>query len=493
MRYLPLLGIGRGGMGRIDLALASSVPGAEQLVVLKRLREPADQSEEDRADLVREACLSARLAHPNVCATLGLEALDGELVLVLEYLEGASLAALARATMAAEEPFPRRILLRIVRDMLTGLAHAHELADYDGTPLRIVHRDVSPSNVLLTTDGITKVLDFGIAKAARSADTPPGFVKGKLGYMAPEQILGGAVDRRADLYAVGVMLWEGLTQQRFSASDSLQVCLSRRLSSERASVRELVAEVPAELDAVVQRCLAVAPEQRWPTAFALRSALDHYVRIHDEDASSHDVARFVARHFGPALEARRVVLRDRFAQAAPPANAAHVPRDDALTLAALAPRRRMGKMLPALAGLIGMITSSMFDILPSAWADAAAPRPARQGTIEAALGGDAPTRAKATSASATAERRPRKGAVSPPPPPPSLAASNEERGFVTIDAYPWANVTIDDVARGVTPMVHVPIAAGPHVVVLESPERGRHVMTMTVRPGETLAQRWEWE
>jgi len=499
-RYFPLLGIGRGGMGRVDLALALSIPGAEQLVVLKRLREPGEQSEEERASLVFEACLSARLAHRNVCATLGLDMLDGELVVVLEYLEGASLAGLARACLAAGEPFPRRILLRIVRDMLSGLEYAHDLADYDGTPLGIVHRDVSPSNVLLTTDGVAKVLDFGIAKAARSADTPPGFVKGKLGYMAPEQILGRTVDRRADVYAVGVLLWEGLTQHRFSNSDSLQICLSRRLSAEPPSVRDLVAGVPAELDAIVQRCLLVSVEQRWPTASALRAALEHYVGAYDEDASVQDVARFVTRHFGAALEGRRAMLRDRFSLSTHAVHAAaggpspRLVRDDAPTLGALVPRRRLGKVLPVLAGLAGVIASWTFDLLPSARADAPSSRTARERSSVAASSAPAIPRARASALPAAAPDEPRAskrpGAIAPLQQKP---APEQESGFVTIDAYPWARVTIDNVARGTTPMVHLPIAAGSHVVVLESPDRGRHAMTLEVRPGETTAERWQWE
>ena len=509
-RYLPLMGIGRGGMGRIDLALALSIPGAEQLVVLKRLREPERQTEEERASLVWEARLSARLAHPNVCSTLGLDVLDGELVLVLEYLEGASVAALARACTAAGEPFPRRILLRIVRDTLAGLAYAHDLADYDGAPLSIVHRDISPSNVLVTTDGMAKLIDFGIAKAARSTvDTPPGFIKGKLGYMAPEQILGRAVDRRADLYAVGVLLWEGLTQHRFSAGDSIQVCLVRRLREEPPGVRDLVGDVPVDLESIVLRCLALAPDRRWPAAGALRAALEHYVSVHDEEASSEDVARFVLRHCGSALEARRAALRDRFPREARAMGVGQQLRlvpEDAPTQAALVPRRRMGKVLPALAGLAGVIASWTLDALPSARAGAPPLRSRRQGAMVFAVRAPDLVRAKAAASvtPSARERGPAKPAsasaltgadersvVVPASIPPALA--DDATGFVTVDAYPWARVTIDDAYRGVTPIVHLPLTAGSHVVVLESPERGRHVMRLEVRRGETVAERWLWE
>ncbi len=513
-RYLPLATIGRGGMGRIDLALALGIPGAEQLVVLKRLRDPADQTEEDKASLVLEARLSARLMHANVCATLGLEMLDGEIVLVLEYLQGASLAALARAAAAAGEPLPRPILLRIVREMLAGLAYAHDLADYDGTPLSIVHRDVSPSNVLVTSDGVAKVLDFGIATAARSAtDTPSGFIKGKLGYMAPEQILGRSVDRRADIYAVGVVLWEGLTHRRFSASDSIQICLERRLQREPPRMREIDAAIPRELEDVVRRCLMLAPDARWPTACALRGALDDYVRLRDEDASADDVARFVLRQSGVELEARRTALRRHFPRAigtAPMAAAAPCVADDSPTLPAMVlPRRGAGKVLPVLAGLTGLMASWTFDALPSARAGAGPARAQRTSVVLAARRAPADARARArgpaSAARADARAGPKRVTVVPrpdmeeeeePESPPAdgvRAAPPAETGFVTIDAYPWARVFIDGADRGVTPMVRLPIAAGPHVLVLESTERGRHVSALDVRAGETVAARWRWE
>jgi hypothetical protein len=282
-----------------------------------------------------------------------------------------------------------------------------------------------------------------------------------------------------------------------------------------------------ELDAIVRRCLAIGVDQRWATAGALRSALDHYVAMFDEDASPQDVARFVLRHCGDALEARRVVLRDRFARAsqATEAGLTAMPdgqtvrvRDDAPTLPALAPlypRRRPGRLLPALAGIAGVIASWTFDVLPSARADASPPRGARQGTCEYAVRTPGRPHAKAPApapaAPAAESRRPSKrggaGAITVPerrpatetPAAPDAAASpasaatSDDGGFVTVDAYPWARVTIDNVVRGVTPMVHLPIASGLHVVVLESPERGRHVMTVEVRPGETIAERWQWE
>ena len=242
LRYVPLLGIGRGGMGRIDLALAVGVPGAEQLVALKRLRETDHQADEDRAALVWEARLSARLSHPNVVATLDLDELDGELMVVLEYLEGAPLSVLARAYEGTATGFPIPILLRVVRDALAGLAHAHELVDYDGKPLGIVHRDVSPSNIFVTSTGITKVLDFGIAKVMIQdelmAETVQGAVFGTPEYMSPEAARGEDVDLRADVYSLGVILFDMLCgRPPFEAPQSSEV-LSMHIHTPPPNPRE---------------------------------------------------------------------------------------------------------------------------------------------------------------------------------------------------------------------------------------------------------------
>lgn len=533
-RYMPLLGIGRGGMGRVDLAMAIGLPGAEQLVVLKRLREADEPTEEARNELVREARLSARLMHPNVAATLGLDFLGDEIVLVLEYLEGATLSALVRSCAERGEGLPTPILLRVVRDALCGLAYAHELRDYDGSPLGIVHRDVSPANLLVTTEGITKVLDFGIAKAApASSVTPPGYVKGKLGYMAPEQLLGGTIDLRADLYAIGVILWEGLTQRRFSQTSDIHACVSRRLDADAPSVRALAPAVPLTLENVVRTCLARDPRDRWPSASMLRAALDAHVASHGGDATTHDVARFVAEHCGEALRARRVFLQDRFAALAagrPPPGRTSLGEDrtSASPVAVDIPlvvsdtvrhppvacgerppvERRIARVaLPAVAALVGASLSLVAGevqarfgasssqpnarsprsaTVVAASRDSAARGKAERASVDATTHGKARASTPTTTLVATDVDTDRQAAATP------ASAPAPGVGFATIDSYPWSRVTIDGAPAGVTPLVHTPLRAGTHGVVLESPDRGRHELTITVVDGETVAQRWQW-
>lgn len=541
-RYIPLLAIGRGGMGRIDLALAVGLPGAEQLVVLKRLRDGVDLGADAGKELVREAHLTARLMHPNIAATLGLDVMGGELVVVLEYLEGASLSMLARRCEERGTTMPAPILLRIVRDALAGLGHAHELRDYDGSPLGIVHRDVSPANVLVTAEGVTKVLDFGIAKATSRSTTltPPGYVKGKLGYMPPEQIVGLGVDLRADLYAAGVILWEGLARRRFSTMDDIERCIAHRLESDAPSVRSVVPAVPSSLDEIVRRCLARDPLDRWPSAGELRAALDAHVATHGGDATTKDVARFVDDLCGESLRARRTILRDRFAQIAagrlsttarmPPLatdrastspvaiellrpSALDVPHVRAPVVSTLVTTNSAATrwVLPVCALFVGAALSLLGGEAATRleYARLELSRPARTTTshtaaiVEATNGGHVRGKAEAAPALeappivAVSRGRPAARAASTAiaatdAAPASNAATPSATGFATIDSYPWSRVTIDGAVVGVTPIVRTPLEAGRHVVVLENPEQGKHELAVIVRDGETTAERWRW-
>ena len=210
-----LLELGRGGMGVVYLALAQGPGGFTKLKVIKRLR--AEIAEEPRAlqMFLDEAKLAARLLHPNIVQTNEV-GFDGKhYFLEMEYLEGQAYDALVRRVTAKGVRIPLHEALWILSQTLAGLHHAHELTDADGNPLRVVHRDVSPHNVLVTYEGQVKVLDFGIAKAADSqGETTTGAIKGKATYMSPEQAARKPADRRADIFATGVMMWEALAGKR---------------------------------------------------------------------------------------------------------------------------------------------------------------------------------------------------------------------------------------------------------------------------------------
>ena len=235
-RYHVFASLGRGGMADVFLAVARGPMGFNKLAVIKRLRPTLVREPGFRDMFLDEARLAARLNHPNVIQSYEVGESHGSFYIAMEYLEGQPLNKIIAAAIARGEAFDPVFCARVIADACNGLNHAHELRDYDGTPLQIIHRDVSPHNVFVTYDGQVKLVDFGIAKAALSStQTEVGVLKGKVAYMAPEQAMGGAIDARADLFAMGIVLWEMIARKRLMQGENagprlwaLQPARSRR-------------------------------------------------------------------------------------------------------------------------------------------------------------------------------------------------------------------------------------------------------------------------
>lgn len=305
MSYRPLLELGAGGMARIVLALATGPGGFNKLVVLKGTHEGQDSSEIRRL-LRAEARLSARLNHPNVVQVQEVVEAEDTPYLVLEYLDGRPLSALR-----VSDTFTPGMRIKVISEALVGLHYAHELTDYDGTPLHIVHRDVSPHNVFLTYDGVVKVLDFGIAKMRHDdgSNTETGEVKGKLAYMAPEQLQGGPLDRRADIFAVGSMLWEAATGARMWANIS-QANLMHRLNSGDIPRPSEAAPIDAELERIIVRATAASPEDRYPTALALQRDLESYLEDVGQRVPLREVGAVLANAYASDRQERARAIKE---------------------------------------------------------------------------------------------------------------------------------------------------------------------------------------
>ena len=271
-------------MAEVFAARASGVLGFERIVAIKRVLPGHSGDARFAAMFTNEARLAAKLSHPNLVAVHDFDRDEqGQLYLVMEHVDGADLRWLLEEG-ALEIP----VALYIAAETLRGLSYAHELTE-NGKPMQIVHRDVSPHNILLSRDGTVKLADFGIAKAfAETGATAPGTLKGKLGYMSPEQIAGGSVDARADLFATGVVLYEMLTGQRLFAAGSDAEVIARVLHQPIATPMEVDPRIPKDVSNVVMGFLARDREKRLPSA---KKALDSVLACSSMSLRAGDLLR----------------------------------------------------------------------------------------------------------------------------------------------------------------------------------------------------------
>jgi serine/threonine protein kinase len=313
-KYRLIAELGQGGMATVYLAVAMGNSGFRKLAVVKVLRPEFAVDDEFIQMFLDEARLCARLSHPNIVHTYDVGVDESGHLIAMEYLDGVSLhaatAKLGRNAGLFTFPLQAHALLEVVE----GLRYAHELRDYDGRSLEIVHRDVTPHNIFVTYDGQVKLLDFGIAKAATSSvKTATGVIKGKLTYMAPEQARGDPVDARADLYAVGVMLWEAATGRRRWPTGLTEPALFTRLATgELPEVPNVGARgFPAEIDGIIMRSLAPNPGDRYQTAAELRDELGAALRKM-EPVSMRDLGTLLSSTFDEDRRRIRHVIEEQF-------------------------------------------------------------------------------------------------------------------------------------------------------------------------------------
>jgi serine/threonine-protein kinase len=304
-RYALHAEIASGGMAAVHLGRLIGPVGFARTVAIKKLHAQFAKDPAFVAMFLDEARLAARIRHPNVVPTLDVVTIDDELFLVMEYVHGDSLARLIRKARGREEDVPVEIAVSVTSHALHGLHAAHEAKSERGSPLEIVHRDVSPQNVLVGVDGIGRVLDFGIAKAtSRLQVTLEGQLKGKLAYMAPEQLEQHDVDRRVDVWASAVVLWELLAGRRLFHGDHPARLMKAVLSMEIEPPSAFSKAVPAALDAVVMRGLSRDPAGRFATAREMAIALEETGLV----ASQAAIGAWVERIAGDSLAERADVI-----------------------------------------------------------------------------------------------------------------------------------------------------------------------------------------
>jgi serine/threonine-protein kinase len=328
-RYSLFDELASGGAARVHLGRLDGVAGFSRLVAIKRLREGMIDDPEAVRLFLEEARLAARIRHPNVVQTLDVMVVDEELFIVMDYVHGETLARLLSSVRRRQEQVPMPVLGTIMSAVLEGLHAAHETVDERGEPLGIVHRDVSPQNIMVGVDGVARVLDFGIAKANTSGErTREGYFRGKLSYAAPEQLESKRVSRAVDIYAAGVVLWEATAGRRLFAGGPQPELLGQILLSQIQPPSSANPSLPSAIDEVVMRALSRDPAARFPTALAMAKAVEAAFGV----SPAREVGAWVGAEAQAELGRRAELVTDVERAEAPPASSVPRPASHPMTL-----------------------------------------------------------------------------------------------------------------------------------------------------------------
>ncbi len=457
--YTLLAKLATGGMAEIWLARQVGLRGFERMVVVKRIIESLSSDTAFVDMFLDEARIAAQLAHPNIVQIFDLGEHAGAYYIAMEYLAGEHLAAVARAAVRSGAPMAATYAVKIAVAALDGLAHAHGRVGMNGKPLNVVHRDVSPQNILLTWDGQVKLVDFGIARAAnRSTQTQNNQLKGKFAYMAPEQAQGiGTLDGRADLFALGAILYELLTHQRlWQLEDQLQILTSLISADPIQPMHERNPAVPFELSVIVMRALAKNPAERWPDALSFKTALEDWLRPQGGGPSAHELSTLMHGLFKERIAQRTNLIETAGTGELTPARVGEVMRPPtersmpgATSVKPPPPRSSFG-LIAALAG--GVLAA----LVLGGWLVTRAPKP--PDVVEMPVPAQVAEVALVT--------------------PSAIAIETDP---------PGASVSIDGAAVGVAPLTLGDVKAGDHVI--DAALAGFLPVKRTVRvaaPGEKL-------
>ncbi|WP_394837570.1 serine/threonine protein kinase [Pendulispora rubella] len=314
-KYRLVAELGTGGMAHVFLAVMRGPHGFNKLVVLKVPRDSVASDPNLLAMFHEEARLAARLNHTNVVQTYEVIHEEGRDITVMEYLDGQPLHKVLARARKIGKPLPLGMHLRLICDALTGLHYVHEAKDFDGTPLELVHRDVSPPNLFVTFDGSVKVLDFGIAKAVTSVhETQIGTFKGRIRYMPPEQLMGGKIDRRADIFALGAILWDAAVGESMWKGRTDVEVISAVVGDEVPTPKSIHSDVPDELDTIVRKAMSHEPQKRHATCLELQAEIEAFLAKLPDKHSSRDLATHMSELFAQIRAERQRIIESQLAK-----------------------------------------------------------------------------------------------------------------------------------------------------------------------------------
>jgi serine/threonine-protein kinase len=525
-------------MAEVFLARQDGPEGFAKIVVVKRILPHMAQDAEFIQMFLDEARLVARINHANVVSVseLGKDDATGAYFIVMEYIDGCNLKRVAHAAARAGTPLSPAMCARIIADACAGLDYAHNLKDDNQQPLNIIHRDITPENLLITyADGMVKVVDFGIAKVASTpGHTKPGKVKGKFSYVAPEQFRGQPMDRRVDVWSLGVTLYWLLSGTRPFHGETEAALIHHVLEVEPLPLHEADEAIPRRLSEIVLRALKKPLDARYPSAAALRDDLESWLASTPEPSSRTELAKLISGYFPEATDEERV--RRRAFISGDPAGQISTQTDFQLGTSPgrgilseptsssadvsfgqmLAPRRSVGSRVAigaaavlTLAGVLWVGGRRPPDRAPEPRAEAAtppSPKPPAP-TAETAKPDEAkPEVAKADpTRTETAPPEPVKqdpptpddatspeAAVSPHPHPPPKAVAKRApaSGHIAVMVAPWAKVFVDGKEMGVTPFAPLEVKAGRHHLLLVNDEiRASREISVEVKSGRTATVR----
>jgi len=295
-RYRVLEKLESGGMAEVFRAESQGLQGFRKQVAIKRVLPHLSEKKKFISMFLDEARLSAQLSHSNCVQVFDIGVGDQAYFIVMEFVDGANLKSIAESLKNQGQEFPVAAAVFIAHEICKGLSYAHELTDENGVPLQLVHRDMSPPNVLVTKYGEVKIVDFGLAKATSQLEkSEPGIIKGKFAYLSPEATLEQEVDRRADIFAVGIMLWELLASQRLFVGDTDLETVQNVQAARVPPISQINRKVPLELERIVGKALARDPHQRYGTAREFGQALSNFMFRFAQPISGYDIAAIVQR------------------------------------------------------------------------------------------------------------------------------------------------------------------------------------------------------
>jgi serine/threonine-protein kinase len=502
-RYRLLKMLARGGMGEVFLARQEGLKGFSKTVVVKRILDHLSEDKSFSEMFVNEARLAALITHPNVVQVFDLGEEDGVLYLAMEYVHGHTLRQLEQELVKRGRLMPPPLAARICQQALLGLSHAHGVRGDDGAPLNLVHRDVSPDNILIGYDGSVKVTDFGIAKAVTSQGlTQAGLVKGKIAYMPPEQVKAEGLDARTDIYAMGTVLYELLAGRRPFSGQSDTGLMLAIIQEAPPPLHELVPDIDPALERIVFDALEKNPAYRFQSAAEMASALDGYAQTVRGPMVQSAIHQLLVELFGEEAPPSGVVERapqlatpvgdetvrmtatsaGLMLAEAPPVRDT-VPAHQLVTQTADMPSPQVRRERSSVAWPIAMMVVALATgggVF--AWLKLHPPEPAAVISMapsppvarpapkaEAPVPAPAPLE-PAPSREPQAAPAPAPAAAAPTAAPVAPAAEAAKTGRVQVDVAPWGELFLGNKSLGITPMPPVTLPAGAQVLVVKNPD-----------------------